>query len=507
MKKYGTFCFLCTEGKIMSVSRRNKLFLTAALMLLSQVVLAFFMVTWLKGQYYDEQDRLRKDLLGIASKTEDFLIDSVIRRQMATTMKITDDTTIGSSAMSIQIEVPGEAFEMAPGPALPQRVIRLGESSADTMRFERMKMMTLINNDSVKGSDSSLQEKQRTISMFIRKLNTLSPDGRERLFRVDSLAFQQKFRKNITAEGYPFNLKWVKSGSQPNNTRQVVLMLHDVTATSDMLIGNTYSYLFRMILPQIGFSLVLLLLTGLSFGLSYTTLRRQIRLGIQKDDFISNMSHELKTPVATAKVALEALRNYNALDDPQRAQDYLQMASWEMDRLEVLITRVLNAMQLEEGKMVLLKEPADASALVTELVGALQPRAQSKGTELRFQAPAGPVPVFADKMHLQGAVYNLLDNALKYGGDRIDVTVASDNNQAVISVVDNGPGIPEEYSKKIFEKFFRIPQGNVHDVKGYGLGLNYTRYVARAHGGSISQHNAAEGGAVFTIVIPATVPS
>lgn len=486
----------------MSSLRRNKLRLSAWLMLLSQVVLLFFMGTWLHAQYGDERERLYKDLVSELATAEEAIIDSVIQRQFAKTM-----TTQGVSATAItdsviEMEIPGNIDSLfipppRPHPLANKQFFKI-EPQGGAGRTIDMHIIDR-RNDSI--SPAAI----KGVRMLIRNISSLAPEQHDRLFGVDSTLLRDKFKKRLELNKYPFGLQWAPAGAADrNNSRFIVLSVNNIAASSDFVITGIRMYLLRGILPQMGFSLVLLLLTGLAFGLSYANLRRQIRLGLQKDDFISNMSHELKTPVATAKVALEALRNFNALNDPKRTQDYLQMASWEIDRLDVLIARVLNAMQLENGQIVLQKEHFDLLAMTQELVQALQPRAAGLDTKITLSASSAHMPVHGDGLHLQGAVYNLLDNALKYGGDAIQVGFHRTGTEIVLTVADNGRGIPAEYGRKIFEKFFRIPQGDVHDVKGYGLGLNYTRYIAEAHGGQIAQHNGEDGGAVFTIVLPET---
>lgn len=467
-------------------------------MLLSQVVLLFFMGTWLKSQHSDERERLYKDLNAELIAAQDDIIDSVIHTRLAQSMDGEGITGTMVADSLIEMHAPATFDSLfIPSPdsfrvvntGFKKQIFPVGKNH--TIDLQIMERQDSVSTIAIKG-----------VRMLIRDISSIGPNH-NRLFGMDSAVLMTRFRKRLAENGYPFGLRWAPTGTDDRNRNQfMVLSAAHIAASSDLVVAGIQLYLLRSILPQIAFSLVLLLLTGLAFGLSYANLRRQIRLGLQKDDFISNMSHELKTPVATAKVALEALRNYNALNDPQRTQDYLQMASWEIDRLDVLIARVLNTVQLENGQIVLRKEHFDLLLMVRELVQAMQPRAAGRNATIFITAGAEHLPVFADRLHLQGAVYNLLDNALKYGGNKISIALEKAAGLVSVVVADNGSGIPQEYSRKIFEKFFRVPKGDVHDVKGYGLGLNYTRYIMEAHGGGVRQHNGEDGGAVFTIYLP-----
>jgi two-component system phosphate regulon sensor histidine kinase PhoR len=213
------------------------------------------------------------------------------------------------------------------------------------------------------------------------------------------------------------------------------------------------------------------------------------------------MSHELKTPIATVKVALEALNNYNFIEDKKRSREYLGMATTEMDRLELLATRVLNTSLLESGKISLQRESYDLKKLVEEVLLAMQPRIDKQQATVSFHPTGNGFVIPIDRLHMQGVLVNLIDNSLKYGVApvHIDIKLNEHNGAVQLALSDNGPGIPEEYREKVFEKFFRVPSGNRHDTKGYGLGLSYAAQVMRQHNGSINVNNALQGGCVFTL--------
>jgi two-component system phosphate regulon sensor histidine kinase PhoR len=237
----------------------------------------------------------------------------------------------------------------------------------------------------------------------------------------------------------------------------------------------------------------------------YRTLREQRQLAIHKNEFISNMTHELKTPLATVNVAVEALRNFNALDNPERTREYLDISALELQRLSLLVDKVLKLSQLEKKEVELHPEPLDLFALAVEVIDGLRLQLDKAGVQTLLTHGGGDFTVKADRVHMSGVLMNLLDNAVKYGGPapRIEVHLARRGSAVILSVTDNGRGIPPEYAGKVFEQFFRVPSGDRHDTKGYGLGLSYVRDILHRHGGSVRVDSQVGRGSTFTLQLPA----
>jgi two-component system phosphate regulon sensor histidine kinase PhoR len=177
------------------------------------------------------------------------------------------------------------------------------------------------------------------------------------------------------------------------------------------------------------------------------------------------------------------------------------MASSEMDRLELLATRVLNTSLLDAGKIYLQQETHDLKTIVEDILQNMQLRFRQHQAKVSLTATGNSFLVNIDKLHVQGVLVNLLDNSLKYKMAPVNINInLTENNGAVqLALSDNGPGIPEEYKEKVFEKFFRVPTGNRHNTKGHGLGLSYAAQVMRLHNGNIQVNNIAEGGCMFTL--------
>ncbi|HYK55551.1 MAG TPA: HAMP domain-containing sensor histidine kinase, partial [Flavisolibacter sp.] len=261
--------------------------------------------------------------------------------------------------------------------------------------------------------------------------------------------------------------------------------------------------LFKRISVPILFSVFLVAFTFLSFSLLYGNLLRQRRLANIKNEFISNITHELKTPIATVSVAIEALRSFNASIDPQRRKEYLDISANELQRLSLLVDKVLKLSMFEKKEVDLRYELLNMEHLVEEVTSSMRLQFEKKGATVNVTAE-GDTTLEGDRLHLVSVMFNLLDNALKYSSDKaeIDIAIKGSGNKLQIMIADSGIGIPSEYHHKIFEKFFRVPTGNLHNAKGYGLGLSYVSHVIKKHAGSIKVESVEGDGSQFFIILP-----
>ena len=304
----------------------------------------------------------------------------------------------------------------------------------------------------------------------------------------------------------PFTVMRLDSSSESNEP-----VLNEVTVgfvnpiTYKLKLGNTFPYLIKKISLPILFSLLLLGITLLTFILLYKNLQRQRRLAILKNDFISNITHELKTPIATVGVAIEALKNFNAIDDPQRTKEYLDISQNELQRLSMLVDKVLKLSMFESKRIDLKKEQVDLKQLVEETLNILKLQFEKHKATVTFQTAGNNFKIEADKLHITSVLYNLLDNSLKYSKEDpfIDIRLTELPNDIIeLKVTDNGIGIAKEYQRKIFDKFFRVPMGNQHNIKGYGLGLSYVSEIVQRHMGFIEVNSELGKGTTFTVKLP-----
>lgn len=333
------------------------------------------------------------------------------------------------------------------------------------------------------------------------------------LYRVDSLAADdsvtikevtEAYAKRLQDEDLNINFKVDRLDSVQAERPNAVTIGLTKPATYTFSLQNTLGYMFQKLKMPILFSLLLLGVTIAAFVMLYRNMIRQHRLSALKNEFISNITHELKTPIATVGVAIEALKNFNALDDPKRTREYLDISQNELQRLNLLVDKVLKLSVFENKAIELKKELFDIKQLTEEIMNSMKLQFEKYRANVSLQAEGGNYTLEADKLHITSVIYNLLDNALKYSQENpvIQVSIHSHENHISLSVKDNGIGIPPEYKGKVFEKFFRVPMGDQHNIKGYGLGLSYVSEIASRHHGYITVDSELGKGSTFTVNIP-----
>ena len=236
-----------------------------------------------------------------------------------------------------------------------------------------------------------------------------------------------------------------------------------------------------------------------SFWFLIHTMLKQKSLEEMKSDFTNNITHELKTPVAVAYAANDALLNFDAGNDPEKRREYLEISQGQLEKLEGMIEQILS-MSMESRKTFELKRETIELEPLLQKLSEQHRLSAGKPCDIHIDVEKGLV-LDADRFHLSNILSNLIDNAIKYSGSsiRIDITAKATDAGTEIRVRDNGIGIAPDKQKHIFEKFYRVPTGNIHDVKGYGLGLYYARTMAEKHGGSLSVTSAPGKGSEFIL--------
>jgi len=231
---------------------------------------------------------------------------------------------------------------------------------------------------------------------------------------------------------------------------------------------------------------------------------RQRRLSEIQKDFINNMTHEFKTPVSTIGISANVLSDPNIINDPERLKNYAGIIANQNIRLEQQVEKVLQLARIETNKFNFDLENIDLNKLITEVAGSFRFTINEKEGNLALELKADRSVIYADKLHLANVIYNLVDNGIKYctGRPEIKITTVISDNKTLLSISDNGIGIAKQYQKKIFEKFYRIPTGDVHNVKGFGIGLNYVMNIIKKMKWRIKITSFPGQGSTFTIIIP-----
>ncbi|PHI19468.1 two-component sensor histidine kinase [Lewinellaceae bacterium SD302] len=254
----------------------------------------------------------------------------------------------------------------------------------------------------------------------------------------------------------------------------------------------------------------ILLLTVFFFSYALVIILRQRRLATMQKDFINNMTHEFKTPLSTIRIAAGVFQRDERIKADDRLSRYADIIHEQYDRLNGQVEKVLQIAGVEEGGFKLNRENLELNQQLQPLLSSASLRVEEQGGKLVTELMDRPIFISADPMHLSNILHSLIDNAIKYGGPepfvRVSVTEQS-NERYVLSIEDHGPGIPPDQREKVFEKFYRIPTGNVHDVKGFGLGLYYVRSICKAHDWSINIHTAEPSGTRISITLPPIKPA
>ncbi|MFH0760928.1 MAG: HAMP domain-containing sensor histidine kinase [Bacteroidota bacterium] len=465
----------------------TKIGLLRILLIVSQLVITGFVIQWLIYQYNEQKQALTEELCRQYAESREQVIDSLLLKHVV------------------------------------NPVIRLRHTSGtDTIQQTTQALMAFTVSDSMAAGkesgiplDIQFQDKEAMLLRSVRLFISQSNDSVHKLEGFsgyiqggpDSAMFKDVFSKRLTREGISVTFTLTSDSMKADHqSKEKVIFLGDSLSHffPAAKIGKLNPLILRKMTAQVFFCLILLILTASAFIITFISLKRQLVLNALRNEFVGNISHELKTPVSTVKVALEALRTHDHLKSPEKCDEYVSMASLELNRLEKLVNRVLDQSLLEEKTGLTNPERIDLNDLVAEVIKGLDLRIKSENAQLIFDDSEKGLAVSGDRLYIDSVLMNLIDNSLKYAvpSAEINVRTYSQKGHVCLSVTDNGPGIPHEYQTRIFEKFYRIPGDNRHNVKGYGLGLSFARQVMKQHGGSISVKNL-DRGCRFILTFPA----
>lgn len=474
------------------------------LMIISQILLMGFAFYWLNSQFDEEKEALVRDLAITYRASYNSVLDSMLVEQyIEPALGDTIRTYSGKSQSrifvtdSFRLETPGDTVSGLGSTGNSIVKIRMNRNDT-TGQFSEGEVEDLEKEMLLRSVRLIVQHVDDNSSMHISSLHKGMSD-------IDSLLFIADLESRIEDEALNIGIAWIGDSAETGafvSSGNDILVGEWTDAVPSVSLVKYRAYLFGQILAQVIFALVLVLLTGSAFIIAFRSLRKQALLNEMRNSFISNISHELKTPVSTVKVAIEAIRNFDLKKDAIVADEYLEMAAKEIKRLELLISKVLDNTIIEQDASILRYEPVELSALIKAAIDSLAPKINEAKANVSF-SPEKTAEIDADPMYLQGVIINLVDNSLKYGNSkpRVDIELRESADSYLIIVSDNGPGIPEKYADKIFEKFFRVPTSNIHNVKGYGLGLSFAALIIDLHGGEIGVINN-ETGCSFTIKLP-----
>ncbi len=281
----------------------------------------------------------------------------------------------------------------------------------------------------------------------------------------------------------------------------------DMFSTPDYLMvffPNEKRFLITQLWGTLSISIVFIIIIILSFAYTVITILKQKKISELKNDFINNMTHEFKTPISTISLACEALGDKDIIKSKSLYDNYINVINEENRRLGGMAERILQSASLEKGQIILKHEEVDVHEVINESIKNIQLQVEKKGGRITTEFNAESFVISVDKVHFTNVIFNLLDNANKYSPVTPEIKIMTENSYSgiLISVQDNGTGISKANQKKIFEKLYRIPTGNIHNVKGFGLGLSYVKTIIERHGGKITLESELNKGTKFIIYLP-----
>lgn len=249
-----------------------------------------------------------------------------------------------------------------------------------------------------------------------------------------------------------------------------------------------------------------ILLITATFYYTINTIIRQKKVASIKNDFINNMTHELKTPISTISLACEALSDADIVQTPKLTANYVRMIGEENKRLATLVENVLQTAVLDKSEFTLQLVQVNMHDIIQKTVKSLGIHLERNKVKLKLVLNAETAVIAGDQIHLTNGIFNLLDNAIKYRQDFPEITVETSNKEGffVLTISDNGIGIAGDQQSKVFEKLYRVPTGNIHNVKGFGLGLSYVKAIVAKHKGTIKLESEVRIGSTFIIKLPFT---
>jgi len=311
--------------------------------------------------------------------------------------------------------------------------------------------------------------------------------------------FGTKINFSVRPKAYDKNISIDKSSKTnlfPSNSLDENLYLH-------IYFPKKNAYIIKEMKASLVVTILLVIMIIIALVFMFRTILEQKKLSEMKTDFISNMTHEFKTPIATISLACEALGDSDLIKENSQNETapFVKMIQQENKRLELLVESILQSAVIDKGEIKANIEKINLKELIENLISNAQFRIQGSNGSINFMSDGNEFELFADKMHITNLIANLIDNAIKYSKEipEINISIIKNTKTFELSVSDKGIGIKKEFLPKIFDKLYRIPTGNIHNVKGFGLGLNYVKSICEEYGWNIEVKSQFGEGSTFIV--------
>lgn len=485
------------------------------LVLLANLGLLASQIYWLRSTYLVNQERFEKDVQDCLANAIEALLVGHTRDVLL------DNTNISSNIAFIYADTleENESFHLpslrSPDSNSQSLTIATYVDTADTTleyrKFSKLK---------VKAIDTTIVDppfSQQEIQIFVDKVLSSFVEKKIDLIKLDSVYEEQLLQAKINT---PYYLELHNQDSLIASTLSLNAAISEQDTTASYTTASTtemlppgYSlqakfpdqvlFIFKKMGLLLLASIFLIVITLGSFLYMLRVIFKQKRLSEVKNDFINNMTHELKTPIAILSAANEALTNFNVLEDRPKTLRYLDIFKRELERLTTMVEKVLNISIYEKESFELKPETIDLHQMLENLIERYQIN-QGNDLNITFQPQLEQSKLRLDKVHFHNVLNNLIDNAIKYSKTprQLAIRTFAENGHACIQIADNGIGISKAHQQVIFDKFYRVPTGDLHQVKGFGLGLSYVKNMVEKHGGNIEVKSELGKGSTFTINLP-----
>ncbi len=383
----------------------------------------------------------------------------------------------------------------------------------DFFNKQRVRNKSRIGNDTIHSTDSTTLDRQDALKALSTKIVFSINEDTVDIKKLDTLVVEQLRSINIdrsehslsySPKGDTTQVEMPKSLNVPSPKYDLYVYSNSDLLPEESILWVGFNDVTSLVLKKnlVGILLSVILMVAVIASLLYLLkiIQEQKQLAEIKNDFISNITHEFKTPIATISAAVEGIRTFNEQNDPVKTEKYLNMSSEQLSKLNMMVERILDTATLDKEDLALQKAPADISQMLSNLV--IKYKSVYPDLPIDVSIPKEPLVTEVDIFHIENAIDNLIDNAYKYGKPPISISSAvnSKTGHIEIKVKDAGKALTREQAAQLFEKFYRVPKGNTHDVKGFGIGLYYTKTIIEKHGGTVKLNPSPQ--TTFLITLP-----
>ena len=443
-------------------------------------------------------------------------------------ISIQDTAVLENGEIHNYLVIKGKSYDSISGLSTEQKVLARDVRQLRDLFDKQNK--TIPTSDSVK---LAIQLDHRVMQQIFKKAKFVNDMMREAFRdnvyespakRIDVAFLDSVISTEIADDDLPSNYKYmvadefgvpIKFNNAPLNYSTSLDTLKTgktVMFPSNILDDNLYlhiyfparkTFILKEMWGSLAISLTLMAIIISAMIFMFRTILTQKKLSEMKNDFISNMTHEFKTPISTISLACEAMSDSDMMEQSAEVQPYVKMIQDENKRLSLLVERILQSAVIERGEEKLREEKIILNEVIHEVAHHAQFRIQNSNGNIVLKLPTEQFEIIGDPMHVTNIITNLVDNAIKYSekAPDIEISLFRENKKIHLTVKDHGVGIRKEHLSKIFDKLYRVPTGNVHNVKGFGLGLSYVKAVAELHGWNIIVKSKFGEGSEFTLVI------